>query len=64
MKKRDINSDLSFPIGISMNIDKLTRIDLNLLVILQVRLEEKSIIRSAIRLHLNQSDLNKSLCRL
>ena len=47
-----------------MNIDKLTRINLNLLVILQVRLEEKSIIRSAIRLHLNQPDLSKSLSRL
>lgn len=47
-----------------MNIDKLIRIDLNLLVILQVLLEEESVTRAAIRLNLSQSALSKSLTRL
>lgn len=47
-----------------MNIDKLTRIDLNLLVILQVLLEEQSVTRAAARLNLSQSALSKSLTRL
>ncbi|WP_022940160.1 LysR family transcriptional regulator [Psychromonas hadalis] len=47
-----------------MNIDNLTRIDLNLLVILQVLLEEQSVTRAASRLHLSQSALSKSLTRL
>jgi len=47
-----------------MNIDSLTRIDLNLLVILQVLLEEESVTRAASRLHLSQSALSKSLMRL
>lgn len=47
-----------------MNIDKLMRIDLNLLVILQVLLEEESVTRAAIRLNLSQSALSKSLTRL
>ena len=64
MNRSDINSDMNFPIGISMNIDKLTRIDLNLLVLLQVLLEEKSVTRAAARLHLSQSALSKSLSRL
>ncbi len=47
-----------------MNLGNLARIDLNLLVILQVLLEEQSVTRAAIRLHLSQSALSKSLNRL
>lgn len=47
-----------------MNLDNLARIDLNLLVILQVLLEELSVTRAANRLHLSQSALSKSLNRL
>ena len=47
-----------------MNLDKLARIDLNLLVILQVLLEEQSVTRAAYRLNLSQSALSKSLNRL
>lgn len=47
-----------------MNFDKLARIDLNLLVILQVLLEEQSVTRAAHRLNISQSALSKSLNRL
>ncbi|EDQ02350.1 Transcriptional regulator, LysR family protein [Shewanella benthica] len=47
-----------------MHLDNLARIDLNLLVILQVLLEERSVTRAASRLHLSQSALSKSLNRL
>ncbi len=47
-----------------MNLDNLARIDLNLLVMLQVLLEERSVTRAANRLHLSQSALSKSLNRL
>ncbi|MEL0628640.1 LysR substrate-binding domain-containing protein [Psychromonas aquatilis] len=47
-----------------MDLDKLIRTDLNLLVILQVLLEEESVTRAAIRLNLSQSALSKSLSRL
>lgn len=47
-----------------MDIDKLVRTDLNLLVILQVLLEEESVTRAALRLNLSQSALSKSLSRL
>ncbi|NRD75704.1 LysR family transcriptional regulator [Shewanella sp. VB17] len=47
-----------------MNLDNLAKIDLNLLVILQVLLEELSVTRAASRLHLSQSALSKSLNRL
>ncbi|MFH0266587.1 LysR family transcriptional regulator [Vibrio rumoiensis] len=47
-----------------MNLDKLARIDLNLLVILQVLIEEQSVTRAAHRLNLSQSALSKSLNRL
>ncbi len=47
-----------------MNLDSLAKIDLNLLVILQVLLEERSVTRAANRLHLSQSALSKSLNRL
>lgn len=47
-----------------MNLDKLARIDLNLLVILQVLIEEQSVTRAANRLNLSQSALSKSLNRL
>ncbi len=64
MNRNGINSVLIFPTGISMHIDKLTRIDLNLLVILQVLLEEQSVTRAATRLNVSQSALSKSLSRL
>ena len=47
-----------------MNLDNLAKIDLNLLVILQILLEEQSVTRAASRLHLSQSALSKSLTRL
>jgi len=47
-----------------MHLNDLARIDLNLLVILQVLLEEQSVTRAANRLHLSQSALSKSLSRL
>ncbi|WP_298776097.1 LysR family transcriptional regulator [uncultured Shewanella sp.] len=47
-----------------MNLDNLARIDLNLLVILQILIEEQSVTRAANRLHLSQSSLSKSLNRL
>ncbi|WP_394129395.1 LysR family transcriptional regulator [Shewanella maritima] len=47
-----------------MHIDNLSRIDLNLLVILQVLFEEQSVTRAASRLHVSQSSLSKSLNRL
>ena len=47
-----------------MNLNYLARIDLNLLVILQVLLEEESVTRAANRLNLSQSALSKSLTRL
>ena len=47
-----------------MNLDNLAKIDLNLLVILQILLEEESVTRAANRLHLSQSALSKSLNRL
>ena len=47
-----------------MNLDNLIRIDLNLLVILQVLLEENSVTRAANRLHVSPSALSKSLTRL
>ncbi|HEY7865022.1 MAG TPA: LysR substrate-binding domain-containing protein [Psychromonas sp.] len=47
-----------------MNIDNLSKIDLNLLVTLQILLEEESATRAANRLHLSPSALSKSLNRL
>ncbi|AZQ12450.1 LysR family transcriptional regulator [Shewanella khirikhana] len=47
-----------------MQLDKLARIDLNLLVVLQVLIEEQSVTRAAVRLNLSQSALSKSLSRL
>jgi DNA-binding transcriptional LysR family regulator len=47
-----------------VNLDNLAKLDLNLLVILQVLLEEQSVTRAAGRLHLSQSALSKSLNRL
>ncbi|MCL1138115.1 LysR substrate-binding domain-containing protein [Shewanella pneumatophori] len=47
-----------------MKLDNLARIDLNLLVILQVLIEEESVTRAASRLHVSQSALSKSLNRL
>ncbi|ABZ74887.1 transcriptional regulator, LysR family [Shewanella halifaxensis HAW-EB4] len=47
-----------------MKLENLARIDLNLLVILQVLLEEQSVTRAANRLHVSQSALSKSLNRL
>jgi len=47
-----------------MKIEKLARIDLNLLVCLQVLGEELSVTRAANRLHLSQSAVSKSLAKL
>ena len=58
------NLGAKLQLRVNMNIDNLMRIDLNLLVILQVLLEEESVTRAAIRLHLSQSALSKSLNRL
>jgi DNA-binding transcriptional LysR family regulator len=56
---------MNFHKGITaVNLDNLARIDLNLLVTLQVLLEEQSVTRAANRLHLSQSALSKSLNRL
>ncbi|RJX68850.1 LysR family transcriptional regulator [Vibrio sinensis] len=47
-----------------MNIEKLARIDLNLLVCLKVLLEELNVTRTAHRLCLTQSAVSKSLAKL
>lgn len=47
-----------------MNLSQLGRIDLNLLVTLQVLLEECSVSRAAVRLHLTQPAISKALTRL
>ena len=47
-----------------MNLGNLAKIDLNLLVTLQILLEEESATRAASRLHLSPSSLSKSLGRL
>ncbi|OMH25974.1 LysR family transcriptional regulator [Motiliproteus sp. MSK22-1] len=47
-----------------MNTDKLAKMDLNLLVSLQVLIEEKSVTQAAIRLHVTQSAMSKILGRL
>ena len=47
-----------------MLLEQLARIDLNLLIILQVLLEERNGSRAARRLHLSQSAVSKALGRL
>lgn len=47
-----------------MNIEKLARLDLNLLVCLKVLIEELSVTRTASRLYLSQSAVSKSLAKL
>lgn len=47
-----------------MNLDKLNRLDLNLLIVLQVLFEEGSVTRAATRLHISQSAVSKNLNRL
>ena len=47
-----------------MNIEQLGRIDLNLLVCLNVLLEERNVTRAASRLCLTQSAVSKSLAKL
>ena len=47
-----------------MLLEQLGRIDLNLLIILQVLLEERNGSRAARRLHLSQSAVSKALGRL
>jgi DNA-binding transcriptional LysR family regulator len=64
MNHNGIISKLNFPVGTSMNLGTLAKIDLNLLVTLQILLEEESATRAASRLHLSPSALSKSLNRL
>ena len=47
-----------------MNTEKIAKIDLNLLVSLQVLIEEKNVSQAAIRLHVTQSAMSKILGRL
>lgn len=47
-----------------ININQLTKCDLNLLICLYVLLEEKNVSKAAQRLHLTQSAVSKNLARL
>lgn len=47
-----------------MNLEKLVRIDINLLVCLKVLLEELNVTRTAHRLCLSQSAISKNLAKL
>lgn len=47
-----------------MNTDQLARIDLNLLISLQVLLDEQNVSRAAERLHITQPAMSKTLSRL
>ena len=47
-----------------MNLQRLTRLDLNLLVSLQALLEEKSVTRAAKRLYITQPAMSRVLQRL
>ncbi len=47
-----------------MSLESLSRVDLNLLVALQVLLEELNVTRSAERLHVSQPAMSKTLLRL
>ena len=47
-----------------MNLRKLSRLDLNLLVSLQALLEEKSVTRAAARLFISQPAMSRVLQRL
>ncbi|MDA7853980.1 LysR family transcriptional regulator, partial [Porticoccaceae bacterium] len=47
-----------------MNLQKLSRLDLNLLVSLQALLEEKSVTRAAERLFITQPAMSRVLQRL
>ena len=47
-----------------MNIEKLARLDLNLLVCFKVLIEELNVTRTAHRLCLSQSAVSKSLAKL
>ncbi len=47
-----------------MDVRQLARIDLNLLVALQVLLEERSVSKAAVRLFITQSAMSKTLLRL
>jgi len=47
-----------------MNIHRLARTDLNLLVALQALLEEQNVSRAAERLYITQSAMSKTLSRL
>ena len=50
--------------GMSVKLDALKRYDLNLLCILHVLLEECSVSKAAVRLHVSQSAISRSLARL
>ena len=52
------------PMGkITVNVEKLARIDLNLLVCFKVLIEELNVTRAAHRLCLSQSAVSKSLAK-
>ena len=47
-----------------MNVGKLAKVDLNLLVALHVLIEERSVSKAAARLHVTQPAMSKTLNRL
>jgi DNA-binding transcriptional LysR family regulator len=65
MNKNGLYSLAVFHRGILlMNLEKLLRVDLNLLVCLAVLLEERSVTHTANRLYVSQSAVSKSLAKL
>lgn len=67
MNENGLNSFHLFLLGIKrqrMALDRLSRLDLNLLVSLHVLLEYKSVSKAANKLHISQSAMSKTLARL